>query len=442
MNDKKLKPISRYWLLIGVFAVAIAGLYSLTLVFGRAPGLSDNAEIQRIFKDALVVHVDLSVLLWFLAIACLFWSQITATSKHFMPYLEEAALICFSLCIGFMMISPADPKAVAFMSNYIPTISSPLFFLSLGFLLCGVVFMLVKLLSSARISSDYEKPIAFGIFSAGWITLIAICCFVWSYFLMPSIIEGEQYFELLFWGGGHVLQFTHTQILMVVWLLLITALLPTARIAEKALYVLFSVGLLSACFAPFIYLMHDIETAEFHHAFTMLMIVCNGAAPTLLALWIIPHIFRSHHLRLSDNRALWSCVLMSITLFVYGNILGALIQGENVVIPAHYHGSIVGITLAFMGYAYLMLPRFGYKPAAQTKLAYWQPIVYGVGQIMHVSGLAYSGGYGVLRKTVGTAELAPNVKAALGFMGLGGLLAIIGGLMFVIVVAKSIRKPH
>ncbi len=451
MNSEKLKPISRYWLLIGCFAVAIAGLYSLTLVFGRAPGLSDNVEIQRIFKDALVVHVDLSVLLWFLAIACLFWSQTTANGKHFMPYLEEAALICFALCIGFMMISPADPKAVAFMSNYIPTISSPLFFLSLGFLLCGVLFMLVKLLSSSRISSDYEKPIAFGLFSAGWIALIAICCFVWSFFLMPPVIEGEQYFELLFWGGGHVLQFTHTQILMVVWLLLAKSVMSSE--AETSLHykdpsttlgmtMLFSVGLLSACFAPVIYLMYGIETAEFHHAFTYLMILCNGVAPTILALWILPGILTFHRFRFSDNRALWSCILMSFTLFIYGNILGTFISGENVVIPAHYHGSIVGITLAFMGYAYLMLPRFGYKPVALTKLAYWQPIVYGIGQIMHVSGLAYSGGYGVLRKTVGTATLAPNVKAALGIMGLGGLLAIIGGLMFVIVVAKSIRKPH
>ncbi len=447
MNNEKLKPISRYWLLIGVFSVAVAGLYSLTLVIGRAPILSNNPEIQRIFKDALVVHVDLSVLLWFLAIACLFWSQITTNSKHFMPYLEEAALICFALCIGFMMLSPADPKAVAMMSNYIPTISSPLFFLSLGFLLCGVVFMLVKLLCSRHDAPHLTPPLMgeeylrFGILSAGWITLVAIVCFVWSYFLIPPVIEGEQYFEMLFWGGGHVLQFTHTQILMVVWLLMAKALHPAFHVPPRHLYILFAIGLVSVCFAPLIYLMYAVESAQFRQSFTYLMILCNGIAPTILALWILPGILTFHRFRLGENRALWSCVLMSFTLFIYGNILGAFIAGENVIIPAHYHGTIVGITLAFMGYAYMMLPRFGYKPVTHTKLAYWQPIIYGVGQIMHVSGLAYSGGYGVLRKTVGgVSELAPNVKAALGIMGLGGLLAIIGGLMFVVVVAKSIRK--
>jgi heme/copper-type cytochrome/quinol oxidase subunit 1 len=132
---------------------------------------------------------------------------------------------------------------------------------------------------------------------------------------------------------------------------------------------------------------------------------------------------------------------MSLVLFIYGGILGALITGQNVVIPAHYHGSIVGVTLAFMGLAYLMLPQLGYKEVANWKLAYWQPIVYGVGQIMHISGLAYSGGYGVLRKTPAgeMADISFSVKAALGFMGLGGLIAIIGGLMFVVVVYMSCR---
>jgi cytochrome c oxidase subunit 1 len=40
-----------------------------------------------------------------------------------------------------------------------------------------------------------------------------------------------------------------------------------------------------------------------------------------------------------------------------------MIRGVNVVIPAHYHGSIVGITLAFMGLAYVLLPRLGFAAA-------------------------------------------------------------------------------
>lgn len=434
----KHKHISRYWLLLGVFALAIAGLYSLTLVIGRTPGLSDNLEIQRIFKDALVVHVDLSVLVWFLSIACLFWSTLAKNHKHALPLLEEAALICFGLCILFMMASPADPKAVAMMSNYIPTISSPIFMLSLAFLLCGVGFMLVKLFTSKL--EGFNAPIRFGIYSAGIIALISITCFIWSYFLMPRVIEGEQYFDLLFWGGGHVLQFTHTQIVMVVWLL-IAASLRCKIPGNNMLYGLFAIGLLAAFASPIAYLLYDVTSMEFRQFFTHKMIAIGGLAPGILALLSLHQLWNKRAERKGSKRALWSCTLVSALLFLYGGFLGLLIQGQNVVIPAHYHGSIVAITLAFMGFAYLKLPEFGYRDVGNWRLAYWQPIIYGIGQVMHISGLAYSGGYGVLRKTAGHTEaLALNVKIALGIMGFGGLLAIAGGLMFVIVVYRAIKR--
>ena len=56
---------------------------------------------------------------------------------------------------------------------------------------------------------------------------------------------------------------------------------------------------------------------------------------------------------------------------------------------------------------------------------------------MHISGLAYSGGYEVLRKTPGA--VTDGARAAMGIMGMGGLLAIIGGILFVLVVWRSLR---
>ena len=156
----------------------------------------------------------------------------------------------------------------------------------------------------------------------------------------------------------------------------------------------------------------------------------------MLALALLPAIFRA-----KQRNALWAVLICSVLLFLYGGFLGGMIHGQNVVIPAHYHGSIVGVTLGFMGVAYLLLPRFGYRDVSGWKLAYWQPIIYAAGQFMHVTGLAVSGGYGVLRKTPGAInEISTGVKVAMGFMGLGGLLAIIGGLMFVLVIFKAVRK--
>jgi hypothetical protein len=184
--------------------------------------------------------------------------------------------------------------------------------------------------------------------------------------------------------------------------------------------------------------LHPFDTSDFSHHHTRVMIEWLGIGPTVLAIMVIGFWWQQRSRMQPLRNAYASALMMSLLLFFYGGLLGLMISGQNVTIPAHYHGSIVGVTLALMGAAYAMLPQFGYASVAKTRLAFWQPIVYGVGQIMHISGLAYSGGYGVLRKSPDAAEtLAANVKIALGFMGLGGLLAIIGGLMFVIVMGRA-----
>ena len=136
-----------------------------------------------------------------------------------------------------------------------------------------------------------------------------------------------------------------------------------------------------------------------------------------------------------------SAFIASFTLFALGGVLGYMIHGVNGVIPAHYHGSTVGVTLAFMGLTYALLPSLGFGRAA-GRLAVWQPYVYGLGQLVHVLGLAWSGGYGVQRKVAGADQLLTTLpqKIGMGMMGLGGLIAVIGGLMFVLVCLKAMSQ--
>ena len=93
-----------------------------------------------------------------------------------------------------------------------------------------------------------------------------------------------------------------------------------------------------------------------------------------------------------------------------------------------------------MGLVYHLLPQLGYAPPI-GRLATWQPIVYGAGQLMHITGLVWSGGYGVQRKVAGAEQVLSTRGeiAGMGLMGLGGLIAIIGGLLFVVVVIRAVR---
>jgi len=93
-----------------------------------------------------------------------------------------------------------------------------------------------------------------------------------------------------------------------------------------------------------------------------------------------------------------------------------------------------------MGLVYHLLPRLGYgTPTSRT--AALQPWVYGSGQLMHIVGLVWSGGYGVQRKVAGAEQVLRSTSevAGMGLMGLGGLVAVVGGVLFIVVVVRTLR---
>ena len=71
--------LARGWLVLGLVALIGSGLFSLLLVAARTPGVNAWLPGGDFFRIALVVHVDLSVLVWFSAIAAMLWSLNTST---------------------------------------------------------------------------------------------------------------------------------------------------------------------------------------------------------------------------------------------------------------------------------------------------------------------------------------------------------------------------
>jgi heme/copper-type cytochrome/quinol oxidase subunit 1 len=144
------------------------------------------------------------------------------------------------------------------------------------------------------------------------------------------------------------------------------------------------------------------------------------------------------------SRPLRAALVMSIVLFGVGGLIGYAIRGSDVRIPAHYHGAIVGVTIALMGLAYWLLPRLGFGEPPR-RLATWQSYLYGGGQLLHITGLVWSGGYGVQRKVADGAEVVRSIEqtVGMGLMGAGGLIAVAGGMLFVAAVIGAVaRRPQ
>lgn len=430
--------------MLGVTALAIAGLFSLILVIARTPQL---AGLKELFSVALVVHVDLSVLVWFVAVMCVGMSTFIHTyQKEPLPVIAPAAWWTAAIGTALMTLSPLTGEWEVVKSNYVPVLFNGLFFFGLALFAAATLLMSVHTLLVAA-SREFAAHTKSGttVMDLGWvITALILVTALFMFYLsgdgMPAGLPHAEFYEILFWGGGHTLQFAYTMVMMLAWLA-IAGKVISKPVAPNWLLVLLWFISLGAAVAPLYgYLKYTVDDQAFINLFTNVMIEWGGVAPGILFVATLIGLIR-HRVKGREHHALSAALIMSMLLFAAGGALGMMIQGQNVTIPAHYHGAIVGVTLALMGYAYYLLPRLGYKAVASWRGAFWQPILYGFGQLMHIGGLGYSGGYGVLRKTAAEGQtFAPEVKVALGIMGLGGVLAIIGGLMFVVVVYKSTRK--
>jgi hypothetical protein len=438
---KHPRSLAEKWLWLGVAALAIAGIFAVILVVARTPQLKEIAVMQSLFNVALVVHVDLSVLMWFLAIFGMGVAGIMQPYALRWPYWAKAAFGTTVAATVLMALSPIDPEWEVIKSNYIPVLVNGVFFLSLGLLFAGMLALVLPMLITHCSRSRLRAlgPVELGFVHAGLCVLLALAGFALSAHQMPRDLPHDVHFETLFWAGGHILQFAYALLMMAAWIGLLGAMEATLpKRGFISLTYLFAT--LGAVVSLAGFALYPFDSSDFSYHQTRVMIEFGGIGAGLLSLVVTWRALRHRVTR--AHRAYASALISSLVLFAAGGVLGLMISGQNVGIPAHYHGQIVGITLALMGLAYAMLPRFGYASVAGGRLAFWQPIVYAIGQLMHIGGLAYSGGYGVLRKTAGGFEgLAPEVKAALGVMGLGGMIAIIGGILFVIVMLRAGQRP-
>ena len=94
---------------------------------------------------------------------------------------------------------------------------------------------------------------------------------------------------------------------------------------------------------------------------------------------------------------------------------------------------IAGVTLAFFGLFFArFLPLLGRRPAARRR----QRLIlhlFAWGQLAACIGLFVAGGHGAPRKVAGDAQGLTDLAAmiGMGLNGLGGLIAVIGGILFV-----------
>ena len=426
------------WLMLGLVSLVFAGVFSLLLVLARTPRVQDWIPFIDFFQVSLVVHVTLSVLVWLLAVSAAMWSLSTTTDS--MAW-DRVSLLLSAFGTVIIIVSPFIGAGRPQMSNYVPVLDDSLFFTGLCLFAAGAASHVARsLVTYRRLGPELTGTAALhaGITISAAITGGAFVCVFASLAGIPSEMSGQVYFEFLFWGGGHVIQFSYTLLMMVCWMVLAHASGCRIDLTPRLTLVFLVFVALPIIVVPSLYLAHDVTSPGHRLAFTELM-KYGGLSCLPIGLAVVAAVFNADR-PTGEARYLRSALLSSMILFAAGGILGFMISGLDIVIPAHYHGATVGVTMAFMGLTYYLLPRLGFGPLP-ARMAFWQPLLYGGGQLVHIAGLAWTGGYGVQRKTAGLAQGLDRLGevAGMALMGLGGLISVIGGLLFLVVAWKSIR---
>ncbi|CDM22949.1 membrane protein, putative [Castellaniella defragrans 65Phen] len=146
--------LGRGWLGLGLAALIGSGIFSVLLVASRTPYVNRWLPAADFFQISLVLHVDLSVLVWFVAMAGLLWSLYGTARAQWLAWpglwITAAGTLAMALA---PFLNPGQP----IMANYIPVLESPLFLAGLVMFGLGATLLVLRsLLAAPRLGMRYD----------------------------------------------------------------------------------------------------------------------------------------------------------------------------------------------------------------------------------------------------------------------------------------------
>ncbi|GAB3117933.1 cbb3-type cytochrome c oxidase subunit I [Novispirillum itersonii] len=418
------------WGLLAVSALAVAGLLALGVAGSRTPGIQDGLP-ENFFQSMLVTHVTFSVSVWYLAVfgaLCAWVASRRVAGGWLVPGAYLGAIGLRLAWGGFLcLLAPAmmgwgEPS----LNNYIPVMVHPVFYSGLGLLFLGVALPVFRL---GFVGIDDRDGVGMVLAAAGGVYFCALLSVGLAWSAAPAQ-DPVPYNEMLFWGGGHLLQFVNTLLMLAAWQAVGTAVYGQPPIPPVLLRWL-ALSILVVGFAgPVLYLVFPITSGTLHVSFTRLYQIGLIVQPVIALLALLRFQIRAGWAEYGAGAVGLS---LSAAMFTLGGAFGYLVGEGDTRTPAHYHLMIGAVTLAFMGLFFLViLPGLG-RATSRGRAVLTAFALYAGGQTLHALALFVAGALGIARKTAGASQGldTPLKTVVMGVMGGGALLAVIGGILFV-----------
>jgi len=391
--------------------------------------------------------------------------------------------LAFALMVVGMLITNATVlagKGDVLFTSYPPLQAHPLYYL--GIILFAVGALLVTALFFAtlvvaRRERTYEGSIplvSFGALTAAIIAVITLLhgaaiyipTFLWS---LGWMNVDPQVYRMVWWGLGHSSQQINVAAHVSIWYLLAAFTVGGVVINEKISRMAFVLYILFISMASAHHLLVDPGMGPAWKIWNTSYAMYLAVLASMVHGFTIPAgIEMGQRLRGYTRgtfewlkKAPWSDpgfsgMALSVVIFGFlGGVTGVTIGTEQINIiahntlrvPGHFHTTVVGGTaLAFMAVTYYVLPLIFGKRVAFWGLAKIQPYLFGIGIVILAMSMIFQGIFGVPRRHWDVSfanapfplEYHPAVQLFQATMGIGGLLAIAGGLAYIVIAVVSV----
>ncbi len=436
------------------------------------------------FYRMLTLHGLAMLIAWivFFEVAGLYFGgAVLLNARLVQPRLAWLAFVLMIVGAGMAAVVVLMGKADVMFTAYVPLKAHPLFYLgyilfAVGALLAIGLFFATIVMARAEGRLQGSVPlVVFGLITAAIIAtytllsgaLALVPAFFWSLGWQQSYDPG--FYRNLFWSFGHPAQQINLAAMVAVWYALAAITTGASPLNEKL-----------SRFAFILYILF-INLGSAHHLLTdpglsFAWKVTNTSYAMYLAVlgsmihaFSIPAAVEVALRRQGYRRGLLEWLrkapwrepgfsALVISMFVFGWIGGTtgviigteqlnMLAHNTTRVPGHFHATVVGgTTLAFMALTYYLIPLIFRRELKLKSWAVWQPYIFGLGMALVSVGFIAAGIQGVARRhwditfvqAPFQAPIPGTVHLALAVMGIGALIAIVGGAMFIIIVLVSI----
>lgn len=462
----------------------IGGVAALMVAMTRWPAVGLLSSQPELFYRFLTAHGINMLIFWivFFEVAGLYFgSAVLLNARLVKPRLGWFA---FAAMLAGAVLTDAvvfAGKADVMWDAYIPLEASPLFYLGYDLFAVGA-FIAVGLFFATIVMAKVEGRftgslplVTFGLVTAGIIALVTliggVIAFVPAFFWSIGVMDVDAaVYRLNLWLFGHPSQQINLAAMVSIWYLLAALTTGAKPVNEKlsrfafVLYILFiDLGSvhhllvdpgLTRSFKTWntSYAMYAAVLGSMIHAYS----IPAGVEVAQRAKGYVRGLFEWLRKGPWSNPGFSSLVISSILFGFVGGTTGVAFGHDQnnvnvhntLAIPGHFHSTVVaGTTLAFMGLTYYVIPLIFRRELVGRRWAALQPYVFGVGVLLLSLGMLRSGGgYGVPRRVASLTYTGAAVPVTfpdaayiwLGVLGVGALLAIIGGAIFVGVAVASV----